>query len=110
MDDFRYFSLIENQDECLTVGEMSKGWHFCLDFDGLLIGPGMTEMSYCTCNPEPVLEKCEHLPDTYKILLEGKLIGTLNPNNDDAILEWKEPVSFTFINRVYQQWEKIRAK
>lgn len=25
------------------------GWHYCSDWDGLLIGPGMPEMACCTC-------------------------------------------------------------
>jgi hypothetical protein len=33
----------------LTAEEIDAGWHWCLDFDGLLVGPGMGEMENCTC-------------------------------------------------------------
>lgn len=36
-------------NEALTPDEIKAGWHFCVEFDGLLIGPGMVEMSVCTC-------------------------------------------------------------
>lgn len=35
----------------LTDEEFKQGWHFCLNFDGLLIGPGMLEMTVCSCHP-----------------------------------------------------------
>lgn len=38
----------------LTADEIQAGWHFCLDWDGLLIGPGSPEMEVCTCRP------CDH--------------------------------------------------
>jgi hypothetical protein len=35
----------------LTDEEMSRGWHWCWEFDGLLVGPGMSmELSFCTCD------------------------------------------------------------
>lgn len=36
----------------LTEQEISEGWHFCYDFDGLLIGPGMGELNSCGCLPK----------------------------------------------------------
>ena len=33
----------------LTEGEIKSGWHFCPNWDGLLIGPGMDEMEACGC-------------------------------------------------------------
>lgn len=34
----------------LTNEEYSLGWHFCYDWDGLLVGPGMKEYEeFCTC-------------------------------------------------------------
>jgi hypothetical protein len=36
--------------EPLTPDEIAEGWHFCWDWDGLLIGPGMGEMQSCCCN------------------------------------------------------------
>jgi hypothetical protein len=33
----------------LTLGELKLGWHFCPEWDGLLIGPNMEEMKACSC-------------------------------------------------------------
>lgn len=33
----------------LTREEMDAGWHWCWEFDGLLIGPGWIEQEYCNC-------------------------------------------------------------
>lgn len=45
----RYQMLMNDEEAKLTPAEISNGWHFCLDWDGLLIGPGMTEIESCTC-------------------------------------------------------------
>ena len=47
----RYHLLSESDDpeDCLTKEEMAAGWHYCYEFDGLLIGPGMDELEYCRC-------------------------------------------------------------
>lgn len=49
MDDARWHALMANDEMQLTESELSDGWHFCVDWDGLLIGPGMGEMHICTC-------------------------------------------------------------
>lgn len=33
----------------LSADEMDEGWHFCHEFDGLLVGPGMGELASCRC-------------------------------------------------------------
>jgi len=33
----------------LTQSEFEEGWHFCDEFDGLLVGPGMSALHCCTC-------------------------------------------------------------
>lgn len=38
---------MNNDDLQLTEEEIKKGWHFCVHFDGLLIGPGMGDFTYC---------------------------------------------------------------
>ena len=48
MDEFRY-SLIDLSGEGLTEEEIEAGWHFCPEWDGLLIGPGMVELEACLC-------------------------------------------------------------
>lgn len=49
MTENRWQHLMKDQDAELTESEIQEGWHFCWDFDGLLVGPGMGEMEICTC-------------------------------------------------------------
>jgi hypothetical protein len=44
--------------DALTPEEIALGWHFCRDWDGLLVGPGTPELDSCHCGlptapPEP---------------------------------------------------------
>lgn len=52
MTDNRWRQLMENDLESLTQQEISDGWHFCPDWDGLLIGPNMGETESCGCGIE----------------------------------------------------------
>ncbi len=38
--------------EALTPQEIAAGWHYCHDWDGLLIHPGDPEAECCSCRPE----------------------------------------------------------
>lgn len=49
MDDKRYYYLETNIDAKLTKEEISEGWHWCCEFDYLLVGPRMQEQEYCLC-------------------------------------------------------------
>ena len=41
----------EFEDIRLTADEVKQGWHFCREWDGLLIGPGMkNEWECCSCD------------------------------------------------------------
>ena len=51
MNDRRYALLMKNDSENLTQEEIELGWHFCNEFDGLLVGPGMGELDFCHCWP-----------------------------------------------------------
>lgn len=35
----------------LTESEIENGWHWCNEFDGLLVGPDMSELNCCSCLP-----------------------------------------------------------
>lgn len=50
MTDERWKQLMADDSLPLTSEEISNGWHFCSDWDGLLIGPGMKEVESCTCS------------------------------------------------------------
>lgn len=47
----------------ITEAEFEAGWHFCAEWDGLLIGPGYGELSCCTCYPigHPVRLECRRM-------------------------------------------------
>ena len=45
----RYRELQFGQDSKLTKEEVEQGWHFCYDWDFLLVGPGTPEEAACVC-------------------------------------------------------------
>jgi dCMP deaminase len=49
MTDERWEELMNNYNSEFTQEEIKQGWHFCHDFDGLLVGPGMGEVHFCRC-------------------------------------------------------------
>lgn len=51
MDDARWEDMMlgESEDCKLTQDEIDAGWHYCSNWDGLLVGPGMAELNCCTC-------------------------------------------------------------
>ena len=48
MDDCRY-RLLEREGFGMTDQELEKGWHWCPDWDYMLVGPGMEAVNGCTC-------------------------------------------------------------
>ena len=48
MDKERYW-LIESNQEDITEEEFEQGWHFCVEWDFMLVGPGMRELECCMC-------------------------------------------------------------
>ena len=50
MTDERWLFLEINKDAKLTKEELAAGWHWCPDWDYLLVGPGMDEfIEGCNC-------------------------------------------------------------
>lgn len=49
MDDKRYKELDES-GQGLTQEEMDQGWHWCGNWDDMLVGPGTEEASCCHCD------------------------------------------------------------
>jgi len=63
----RYSELMTGDEIPLTPDEMAAGWHWCPEFDDMMLGPGMSEIHVCMCHtpqidrarkatPEPDLE------------------------------------------------------
>lgn len=49
----RWKELMDNESKQLSPEEREKGWHFCYEFDGLLVGPVEDpEWECCTCFSE----------------------------------------------------------
>ena len=63
----RYNFLMNAPDDLakLTKEEFDSGWHWCFEFDGLLVGPGMNECFVCSCKI-PGLEEWKKTPDGAK--------------------------------------------
>jgi len=55
MTEERYWELMDDSYEKLAPEEIAKGWHFCEDWDFLLVGPDMEEAEACTCR-ERIME------------------------------------------------------
>ena len=54
MSNERYDELMKSDSELkLTQEEINKGYHFCVEWDGLLIGHEMMEFDFCSCFPTP---------------------------------------------------------
>lgn len=47
----RWRYLMRHDEEVLTEADLAEGWHWCSEFDGLLVGPGMYELNFCKCWP-----------------------------------------------------------
>ena len=45
----RWLELSSDETLNLLTEEFSARWHFCWEWDGLLVGPGMDEIWYCRC-------------------------------------------------------------
>lgn len=39
-----------NTHKRLRPSEFKAGWHWCYEWDGLLVGPGMGELAHCQCH------------------------------------------------------------
>lgn len=48
MTDERYKEIMESPGT-MTDEEWNTGWHHCVEWDGLLVGPGMSEADCCCC-------------------------------------------------------------
>lgn len=59
MDKKRWFKLeFGAAPSHLSKKEVAEGWHFCDDWDGLLIGPGMHEFEDC-CTHKTDIKKAQ---------------------------------------------------
>ena len=59
MDKARYNYLMKVPDATLTQKEVDEGWHFCWDWDGLLIHTSDLEYDCCSCPNRPTIKRKE---------------------------------------------------
>lgn len=43
---------MRDDSKALTESELAIGWHWCDEWDGLLVGPNMDELRCCKCTIE----------------------------------------------------------
>lgn len=43
------WSQLNRDGRGLTPEEFAQGWHYCIEWDFLLVGPGMVERDACMC-------------------------------------------------------------
>lgn len=61
MTEERYRELMSVHELLLTPEEVSEGWFFCCEWDGMLIQRGDPEAECCTCAPH-VIDKFMEKP------------------------------------------------
>ena len=57
---------IEFGDLKISEAERNAGWHFCEEWDYMLIGPPMLEWDYCTCKHVRLRMRKNLAINTYK--------------------------------------------
>jgi len=70
MTEERWYDVEYNQAN-LTQKEINQGWHFCQDWDGMLVGPGMPEFDSCLCCISGVEDSVTIPASEYEKLKEG---------------------------------------
>ena len=69
MNSNRWQELMRYGDSQLTDQELADGWHFCWDWDGLLINPEMGEWGEnpleCGCGFSPQIDRPQTDPGIY---------------------------------------------
>lgn len=57
MKDERYLELERNPKAALTDDEIAEGWHFCEEWDGMLINDKWPEAEVCLCSKSITSER-----------------------------------------------------
>lgn len=80
MDRERYIEL-DNSGTGLTKEEWEAGWHWCYEWDGMLVGPNTHEATCCTCD-HPAIEAWKKTPEAQAFMRETT---TKTDVGDDAL-------------------------
>lgn len=65
MTEQRWKQLSKSDNWDINPEEIAAGWHWCAEFDGLLVGPGSHELRFCKCWPKehPVYKTIPEEPE-----------------------------------------------
>lgn len=66
----RYIEL-DNSGTGLTEEEYNQGWHWCGEWDDMLVGPGTIEATVCSCN-HPKIEEWKQSEEGQRMMGEGE--------------------------------------
>lgn len=85
----RYIFLMDNWEEKLTPEEFEAGWHWCLEWDGMLVGPNSHEALVCSCN-HPAIEAWKASEDGKKLQkeIDDRSEAMYNAPTTDGALEY----------------------
>ena len=64
----RYIEL-DNSGTGLTKEEWEAGWHWCYEWDGMLVGPNTPEALCCSCS-HPAIEAWKKTPEAEALMKE----------------------------------------
>ena len=68
MDDERFLEL-DRSGNGLTEEEWEQGYHWCYEWDGMLVGPGQPEALVCSCD-HPKIEEWKQSDEAKQMLKE----------------------------------------
>ena len=86
----RYIEL-DNSGKGLTDEEYNQGWHWCGEWDDMLVGPGSLEALVCSCN-HPKIEEWKKTEEAVK--MQEDLNKRMDNKYLDKIAELDEEIGF----------------
>jgi hypothetical protein len=84
----RYIEL-NSTGQDLAPEEWDQGWHWCVEWDGLLVGPNSEEALVCSCN-HPVIEAWKVSPEGQEMMRQLEI---RSEKMDEEMLK-KDPLEF----------------
>lgn len=88
MDRERYIEL-DNSGTGLTKEEWEAGWHWCYEWDGMLVGPNTPEALCCSCS-HPAIEAWKKTPEAEALMKEETTPDAEPHVGDDALDYFKK--------------------
>lgn len=82
MSDERFLEL-DRSGQGLTEEEWNQGYHWCLEWDDMLVGPGQDEALFCGCN-HPKIEEWKRSEEGQRMLKEMEERLGWETESDDA--------------------------